>query len=72
MKTLDGQELNDGDECFVQAQDPEGVARLNPAPRRAFYRSDNAKRRGDDFEIPTLRFESWVEVIAVWKDRPST
>lgn len=70
MKTLDGYDLKDGDECFVVVQDPDGESRLSPKPRRAIYRSWPAKDMGWDFEIPRLKVNKTVEVVAVWKEYP--
>jgi hypothetical protein len=69
MKTNDGFELKDGELCWVGIQDPMGK-KLSPKPRAAIYRSKYAIDSDLDFEIPDLRLDRDVEVIAVWKNKP--
>lgn len=70
MKTLDGYELEEGDDCWVSCQDPHGVGRLSPEPREAVYLNEAAKQHGWDFHIKNLRFYGEIEIVAVWKHYP--
>lgn len=69
-KTLDGFELNEGDECFVSVQCAEGLHHLSLKPRYAYYMSEEAKRHGVDFWIDeTSRCDcEEQEVTHVWKN----
>lgn len=71
MKTYEGYELKEGDECWVSCQDPEGVRNISPKPRKAVYLDEVAKQNGWDFHIMNLRSEdAIVEIIGVWKHYP--
>ena len=70
MKTLDGHELIEGEDCYVSVQCPEGIHNLSSKPRKAVYLSDAAKSNGWDFTICRLKTDCECEVIAVWKYEP--
>ena len=71
MKTFDGFELQEGDECFVSIQDPMGIIRYSPNPRKAHYLDNDAKSNGWDFTIHGLDSDQEVEVVGVWKNKPT-
>ena len=72
MKTNDGYELKEGEACYVSIQDPMGMRKLSPKPRKAFYADETARKQGWDFTIPRLNTvcDETVEVIGVWKNLP--
>ena len=69
MKTNDGFELKEGDECYVSIQDPMGIIRYSPNLRKAIYQDDAAKNAGWDFTIPSLHSDQEVEVVGIWKTK---
>ena len=71
MITLDGYELKDGDECFVQIEDPENESGRNGEIMEAIYQSENAKEMGWDYELPKLGSDDVVEIVAVWRTNPA-
>jgi len=70
MKTLDGYDLKEGDECFVGIEDPYNEIDYSGKILKAVYRNEYAKDMGYDFEISQLKADHDVEVINVWKNNP--
>lgn len=71
-KTLDGFELQEGEECYVIFQCAVGEHRLSTNPRKAHYMDETAKQQGWDFtSVKPVRTEcDSIEVTAVWKNNP--
>ncbi len=72
MKTLDGFELKEGDECWVSCQCAGGIHHISPSPRKAFYRDETALKSGWDFTTikPFKADCGEIEIIAYWKNKP--
>jgi hypothetical protein len=75
-KTLDGFELNEGDDCFISLSCHTGKHKLSSNPRPAKYMDENAIERGWDFSCKQASKSSCIsgdcscEVTGVWKNKP--
>jgi hypothetical protein len=75
-KTLDGYELNQGEECFISLQCLTGEHSVSTKPRPALYMDKYAKQMGWDFTtIRRMKVNCddgcACEVIGVWKNNPN-
>jgi hypothetical protein len=72
MKTLDGYNLKEGEECWVSISCTSNTHRLSLKPRKTVYMDDYCKQRGCDFRIlkPLKCDCEDVEVTHIWKNKP--
>lgn len=71
MKTLDGQILKDGDDCFVLCESPYVDQAIERKIRKAKYRDSCAIDMGWDFNISDLNVAGEVAVTHIWKEEPA-
>ena len=73
MKTLDGYELKDGEDCFVMVEVPSDYDQeMNSKIYKAKYKSDNALAMDWLYEIFNFPCDDTVDVVRVWKNNPGS